>query len=233
MSCVCRGVEITNRPSASKRDVELSTRRVVHAKVTEVRAIPRWWAMESGKRWADIVDERAPASPPVRPLSVPLTAERSWTQCAKCGASFYLNSRGKPRKFCKDCYLTWSRTRYKSKSKKTHTSPSSSTAGSSGAGEEAGELLVGLQRVLTGEPSFDGPEVTKKILSRPPPPPPPPAPLPQPLDVTALLTVLSNQPPPKLPALPETHDVGCQTGVRPANRRPANRRPVTPPLSAL
>jgi len=160
-------------------------------------------------RWADVVEALPPATS-TRPIqSVPLT-ERSWTQCGKCGASFYLNARGKPAKYCRECYTAWKEKRYK---KKTTPSPSSSAMGSSEGDANDGGMLKDLEKVFA-RPNL----APKKILSRPPPPPPPPAPLPQPLDVTALLTVLSAPPPPP-PSRPKMIDRGCQTGRAPRHRR--------------
>ena len=58
-----------------------------------------------GARWADIVDESELPSVP-KPLTVSLSS-RKWAQCAESGASFYLNARGKPRRFCRECFHKW------------------------------------------------------------------------------------------------------------------------------
>lgn len=100
-----------------------------------------------GRRWADEVEAegaggRKGAS--IRPVSAPLgheplSRDRPFVQCADCGASYYLNTRGKPHRFCRDCFATWSLQRRRTKPSKrtTTTSPASSTrTGTSDATEE-------------------------------------------------------------------------------------------------
>lgn len=182
--------------------------------------------MVSG-RWADEVDADAADRKvaPTRPVSAPLgSSKRPWTQCASCDRSFYLNTRrGKPRRFCRECYLRWREQRPRLK-RTTTTSPASSerTASSDDVGkehmaaEDAGSLLAGLQRVLASD-SLDDEAERPPTTPAEAPPPPLAALVPEPTDVMSLLQKLSTRapaPPTPAPPRPTTTSVGTQTGLQ-------------------
>ena len=189
-----------------------------------------------GSRWADAVDESAPA-PATKPLSVSLSRDRPLGDrpvsfCRSCGCCFYSNKRGKPVFHCRPCYLSWSAKQGKASRRTTPSPASSSRDGSTVSGDEAPRekadvgadgLVLGLQRVLTRGVSFESSAEPPPAASveKPPPPPPPPPPqsavVPEPLNVTALLGALQSAPPPVPPAPPRptTVDRGVQTGRTP------------------
>lgn len=169
--------------------------------------------MRGGRRWADADDDTTDQKPvPVRPVSAPLGySERTWTQCASCDRSFYLNTHGKPRRFCRDCYLSWSRRRFGPKPtwRKTTSSPATSSESGSIDGlqepeADPGSLLAELERVVPKST-----DVMELLLKTTPPAPPPPA---------------SRR--------PEMVSQGCQTGLAANTLECTRRRPaiVTTPL---